>query len=434
MPKFSVFVPARKGTDMPDLTLRVDATNWLVALRASLAQIGEQGDSLSNIVCETAPDGSIRVADPGSKRVFVLKKLSDAELAEGAAKEAQQREAQAKREADQLAKEAREAELAKLEAEKAALERARRELELKEAERLARELAAREEMRRQEEEQARLQREAAIRQAEAQAQARARQLAEEAEAKAAAEKARLASARQELERLEAEKRRLEAELKAATSKWDTAANKVAYQTTGTVHNLEVVKSKRPESGKVYDDLDDWYDSATQQEAAADEVLSELFMQTQGLHERPPAAAAGVVLSLLVKQLPCEAFSVFLIDGQSALKDLTIAQATGPVATKILGARVPLGRGIVGFSVANFVTMTVNDVHKNPNFYGKLDEEHGFQTRSILCVPVQHEGRAFGAIEALNKSGGNWTSQDLGIVESAAGLLGRAIQMYDLIHR
>lgn len=434
MPKFSVFVPARKGTDMPDLTLRVDATNWLVALRASLAQIGEQGDTLSNIVCETAQDGAIRVADPTSKRVFVIKKLLEGDLAADAAKQAAERAAQDKLEAERLEKALRESELAKLEAEKLSLERSRRELELREAARLARELAAKEEIRRREEEQARLMREEAIRRAEVEAQAKAKQLASEAEAKAAAERARLAAARQELDRLETEKKRLEAELQQATTNWDKATNKVAYQALGTVHNLEVVKAQRKDDSRVYDDLDDWYDSVEQQESGADDVLSDMFMETQGLHEKPPAAAAGVVLGLLSKQIQCEASSVFLTDNESALKDLTIVQATGPVSSKILGVRVPLGQGIVGFSVANLVTMTVNDVHKTPNFYGKVDQEHGFQTRSILCIPVQFEGRAFGAIEALNKKGGNWTTQDLGIVESAAGILARAIHMYGLINR
>ncbi|GEM_PF-1531019 len=451
MPKFSVYVPARKGTTNPDLTLRVDASNWLVALRAALAQIGEQGDNLSNIVCETSHDGTIRVADPNTKRVFLLKKLTEAEiraaeevqaLAEGGAT-APQRDAVRHAEEEAQAKIAAEREaIARLEAEKAAREKSGREAELREAERRAREHAAQETLRREEEERARLEREIAVRQAEQAAKMQAEQrakdqaaaLAREAREKADAEKQRLENARLELERLEAEKRRLEQELSKARNKWDDATDKVAYEALGSVGKVEVVKSKgKPGPEKYYDDLDDWYDSADVQENSFDDVLSDIFMETQGLHEQHPNDAAGVIIRLLDRQLDCEASSVFLTDNDSALKDQVIVHARGPVAARITGARVPLGQGIVGFSMTNRVNMTVNNVQNNPNFYGKLDEEHGFQTRSILCVPVMHEGRVYGALEALNKKDANWTQQDVGIMESLAGILARAVNMYGMIH-
>lgn len=437
MAKFSVYVPARKGSDMPDLTLRVDASNWLVALRASLTQIGEQGDNLSNIVCETAQDGAIRVADPVSRRVFVIKKVTDEAVA--AATEPS-------------------GEKARQEAEAAAREKAAREAELAAAERRAREHAAAEERRLQEEAIARAQREAAVREAERmaqvqaeqaakeaqaraqeqariaqmQAQAEAERLSREAQAKAQAERERLESARKELERLEAEKQRIQAELARATQDWDKAANKAAQETVGTAKYVEVVKGVKPDSDRLYDDLDDWYDQAEVHESTAEDVLADVFMSSYGLHEKNPVDAAGIVLDLLTKQLPCEASSIFLTDNNSALKDLVLVQARGPVSDKVVGVRLPLGRGIVGFSVLNLISMTVNDVHTNQNFYGAVDQEVGFRTRSILCVPVAHEGRAFGAIEAINKPQGKWTTQDLGLLESLAGILARAIYLRGMI--
>ncbi len=75
MANYRIFVPARKGSEMPDITINVEASNWLVALKEGLKKIGEQGDSLSNILCETGEDGSMRVADPATKRVFVIKEV-----------------------------------------------------------------------------------------------------------------------------------------------------------------------------------------------------------------------------------------------------------------------------------------------------------------------------------------------------------------------
>ena len=79
MANYRIFVPARKGSEMPDITINVEASNWLVALKEGLKKIGEQGDSLSNILCETGEDGSMRVADPTTKRVFIIKEIEAAE-------------------------------------------------------------------------------------------------------------------------------------------------------------------------------------------------------------------------------------------------------------------------------------------------------------------------------------------------------------------
>jgi hypothetical protein len=112
MANYRIFVPARKGSEMPDITINVEASNWLVALKEGLKKIGEQGDSLSNILCETGEDGSMRVADPATKRVFVIKEVEvtgEASAEDLLMKEAEERAKRSREEAEK-------AEAARLEA------------------------------------------------------------------------------------------------------------------------------------------------------------------------------------------------------------------------------------------------------------------------------------------------------------------------------
>lgn len=400
MANFNVFVPARKGSDMPDLTLKVEASNWLVALKESLKRIGEQGDALANIVCETAPDGSIRVADPGSRRVFVIAKVDSA------------RDAEFEKEADRRAAESRS--IAKA-AEQAHKETAAR---LKDVE----------------------SRISAAPTAPVETPVPAAETVPIISATPAA--APPAPAVDETaRRLEDEKRRLEAELAEAKATLEAAARKAAEEATGVLGRVEVERVEKKLTHKEapavkakarsneWGDLDDWYDGVDTSEETIDGVVSDLFLATSQLHEKNESESALEVLKLAAKYVTAEAASIFYSDMNSALKDLVIVAASGPVGNKIIGIRVPLGKGIVGFSVINGVKLIVNSVDRNPNFYGKLDQEFGFKTHSILCVPIQHGDRTYGAIEVINKRGedATWTTNDANVLESLAKILGRAVE-------
>ena len=75
MAKFEVFIPAT-GPDTPDMTLKVEAENWLAALNAGLKKIGEKGGAGSNVLVDIQDDESIHVTEPKSGRVFRIKEVA----------------------------------------------------------------------------------------------------------------------------------------------------------------------------------------------------------------------------------------------------------------------------------------------------------------------------------------------------------------------
>ena len=383
MATYNVFVPARKGSDMPDLSIKVEASNWLVALKESLRQIGEQGDALANIVCETGPDGSLRIADPGSKRVFVIRQAAEAEGDDDLVKEAERRAAESRAEAEEAAAVTQQTASQLRDVEDRISGPATKEIP------------------------------AAMKVA--------------VEPAAAPEPGPDPAILEAQRKLEEEKARLEAELAAARATLEAAANKAAEEATGVLGKVEV-KERNKEVKDEWDDLDDWYDGDEPEEKTVDNIVADVFLATDDLHEQEEAAAAAKILNLANQHVEAEASSIFFSDMNSALKDLVIVEASGPVANKIKGIHVPVGKGIVGFCVQNGVKLTVNSVQQNPNFYGKLDQEFGFRTYSILCVPIQHDSRTYGAIELINKKGdGKWTTTDANVLESLGIILGKAIQ-------
>lgn len=75
MPRFEVFVPAAPPALPVDVTLRIDADNWLAALKAGLEKIGVPRMA-SNVLCDIQADGSIHVTDPQGGGVFRIQELA----------------------------------------------------------------------------------------------------------------------------------------------------------------------------------------------------------------------------------------------------------------------------------------------------------------------------------------------------------------------
>jgi len=72
---FEVFIPAKDDEGL-NVTLTVEAPNWIGALRTGLANIGEGQEAISNVMCDIKEDNSIHVTNPSTNRVFRLKETA----------------------------------------------------------------------------------------------------------------------------------------------------------------------------------------------------------------------------------------------------------------------------------------------------------------------------------------------------------------------
>lgn len=108
------------------------------------------------------------------------------------------------------------------------------------------------------------------------------------------------------------------------------------------------------------------------------------------------------LARIANNLDAEAASLFLLENDD--KELVCRACFG--STDITGLRIGALDGIVGRSVQENCCQIVRDVRLDPDFAKSVDEESGFTTRSILCAPMSVKDRRVGAIELLNKRGGD----------------------------
>jgi sigma-B regulation protein RsbU (phosphoserine phosphatase) len=98
------------------------------------------------------------------------------------------------------------------------------------------------------------------------------------------------------------------------------------------------------------------------------------------------------------------------------------------ATEITGMTLNSGQGIVGRCVQSNASEIIRDVTKDPDFHGGVDEKTGYTTRSILCAPMSVKDECLGAIELINKRGGDglFEDSDLHLLQAMSASAGMAI--------
>jgi hypothetical protein len=120
----------------------------------------------------------------------------------------------------------------------------------------------------------------------------------------------------------------------------------------------------------------------------------------------------------------EASAIMLVTDDK--KNLFFRIASGEKAKALKTMTLPIGQGIAGWVAENRKPQLVNDTRKDPRFAGKFDKASGFQTRSLLCVPMIFRGELVGVVEVLNKSRGEYTDSHVGLLNSLASLASVAI--------
>ncbi len=132
-------------------------------------------------------------------------------------------------------------------------------------------------------------------------------------------------------------------------------------------------------------------------------------------------------------LAADRCSVFLVDPYK--NELWTKVALG-MDEKIL--RIPMGQGIAGFVAKTGSAVNIRDAYRDTRFTQDLDRITGYQTRSVLAVPLKgRDGRAVGVFEVLNKGKGAFTDEDEGLLRILATMAASFIEnatLYDDLRR
>jgi len=156
---------------------------------------------------------------------------------------------------------------------------------------------------------------------------------------------------------------------------------------------------------------------TQQRAYQLATLNEITRQLTSTLEQEPLLQN--ILDNAVSILNCEAGTLFLMDDQT--DDLIFRVTVGPVASNLLGQRLPAGTGIVGRAVQSRAPVIENDAQRSVIRGAVSTDVQTGTPRSLLAVPMMIKDRVLGVIEVINRRDGlPFVADDQNILTAFAG--------------
>ncbi len=115
----------------------------------------------------------------------------------------------------------------------------------------------------------------------------------------------------------------------------------------------------------------------------------------------------------------EASSLLLVNRDDGRLYFEIALGTKSKEVQKFSLR--MGEGIAGWVAENRTSLIVNDVDRDERFFSDISKKVGYQTNSILAVPMLLKNTCIGVIEIINKQGGGlFNDDDLQWLEVFAG--------------
>jgi len=139
-----------------------------------------------------------------------------------------------------------------------------------------------------------------------------------------------------------------------------------------------------------------------------------------------------IFSDVKKAIQAEAQSIWLVDEME--RTITCRYSIGPRAEALKGFSVSMdASSIVGTSVSRMKSIITRDAHNDPRRAREADEATGFDTKSLMTVPLILGNKSIGAIQAVNKRGGKLFSQtDLDLLRAIAETAALAVNNAQLV--
>jgi PAS domain S-box-containing protein len=189
----------------------------------------------------------------------------------------------------------------------------------------------------------------------------------------------------------------------------------------TVDDLEIVSMLAAEASLALDKVRLYKaaESRAQQLATLNEI-SRAITSTLDLDQ-----VLVMLLERVRQAAAAEACSVALIDRTTG--NLVFRQAIGAAGPDIVGLQLAPGEGVAGWVAAHRQSALVRRVSADRRFSNRVDDQTGFITRDLVCVPFVVHDTVVGVMEALNKRDGEFQQEDVQLLESVAAQAAVAIE-------
>lgn len=162
-------------------------------------------------------------------------------------------------------------------------------------------------------------------------------------------------------------------------------------------------------------IDDTHQSSLENITPATyELLLRISTRLSSTHQLEDLLA--MVMEAATQLTNTQKASILLVNRQTGLLHFA-ASTHGEVPKEMV---VPLDNSIAGWVVQNGQSVVVGDVQSDERFYGNVDKNMDYVTRSMIAVPMTTQTGVIGALEVLNKKDDSpYSEQDVALLEALA---------------
>jgi len=94
---------------------------------------------------------------------------------------------------------------------------------------------------------------------------------------------------------------------------------------------------------------------------------------------------------------------------------------------LTGLSLSVGEGVAGIVVECGEPLVIKDCKKDERWAERFDQQTGFKTKSMICVPLKSVQEVIGCIQIINKKDGSlYHDKDVCLCEKLAALMAEAI--------
>jgi signal transduction histidine kinase len=146
---------------------------------------------------------------------------------------------------------------------------------------------------------------------------------------------------------------------------------------------------------------------------------------------------SIIMDHVADLTNAESASVMLYDHTTDQLRFVAATTNDPFVEELLNIPVPIDGSVAGAVLRENKVIIRNDLTNDPLHFRAADAQSGFDTRSIIGVPMRYKDEAIGVLEAVNKREGHWTDTDrrnMLILASQAAVAIKNAQVMDQLQR
>lgn len=137
-----------------------------------------------------------------------------------------------------------------------------------------------------------------------------------------------------------------------------------------------------------------------------------------------------LVEITTRELKADRGTIFLNDSETGELYSRVAQGNFQREIRILS-----NTGVAGHVFTSGVGVIVHNAYEDPFFNRSIDEQTGYITKTILCVPIRTiKGEIIGAAQALNKKKGLFTKADLKLMAAMTTQAAIALQSTQFVER